>query len=151
MPLNELQRIASTTARRGAESLPRPQLVAELARTYLAEGSQVLVSGVLEFGKDNMVFVRDAARSFRPGDDDPRITQDLIRKHELRPGNLVKVKLRPAQGKNERNLMVSEVLEIEGTPVADYTQPKPFDRLTPLIPTERLLLENPDNLKPYTN
>lgn len=148
MPLNELQRMAATAARRGTESLPRPQLVAELARTWLAEGSQILVSGVLEFGKDNMVFVRDAARSFRPGDDDPRITQDIIRKHELRPGNMVKVKLRPAQGKNERSLMVAEVLEIEGMPVAEYTQPKPFDRLTPLIPTERLILENPDIKSP---
>ena len=148
LPLNELQRIATTAARRGTESLPRPQLVAELARTYLAEGSQVMVSGVLEFGKDNMVFVRDAARSFRPGDDDPRLPQDIIRKYELRPGNMVKVKLRAAQGKNERNLMAGEVLEIEGTPVAEYTQPKPFDRLTPLIPTERLILENPDIKSP---
>ncbi len=148
LPLNELQRIATTTARRGTDTLPRPQLVGELARTYLAEGSQVIVSGVLEFGKDNMVFLRDAARSFRPGDDDPRITQDLIRKHELRPGNMVKVKLRPAQGKQERSLMAGEVLEIEGTPVAEFQQPKPFDRLTPLIPTERLILENPDIKSP---
>ena len=148
LPLNELQHLATTSASRGTESLPRPQLVAELARTYLAEGSQVIVTGVLEFGRDNMVFVRDAARSFRPGDDDPRVTQDLIRPYELRPGNMVKVKLRPAQGKNERNLMAAEVLEIEGVPVADYSQPKPFDRLTPLIPTERLILENPDIKSP---
>ena len=148
LPLNELQRIATTVAKRGTDTLPRPQLVAELAHTYLAEGSQVIVSGVLEFSKDNMVFLRDAARSFRPGDDDPRLTQDLIRKHELRPGNQVKVKLRPSQGKNERNLMAAEVLEIEGTPVADYAQPKPFDKLTPLIPRERLILENPDIKSP---
>jgi len=148
LPLNELQRIATTTARRGTDTLPRPQLVAELAHTYLAEGNQVYVSGVLEFGKDNMVFLRDAARSFRPGEDDPRLPQDLIRKHELRPGNMVKVKLRPAQGKNEKSLMAGEVVEIEGTPVADYTQPKSFDKLTPLIPTERLILENPDIKSP---
>ena len=60
LPLNELQRIATTVARRGTDTLPRPQLVAELAHTYLAEGNQVIVSGVLEFGKDNMVFLRDA-------------------------------------------------------------------------------------------
>ena len=148
LPLNELQKQATTTARRGADTLPRPQLVAELARAYLAEGSQVLVSGVLEFGKDNMVFLRDAARSFRPGDDDPRVTQDIIRKYELRPGNVVKVKLRQPQGKQEKSLMVGEVLEIEGIPVNDYQQPKPFDRLTPLIPTERLILENPDIKSP---
>ena len=148
LPLNELQKQATTTARRGADTLPRPQLIAELARAYLAEGSQVLVSGVLEFGKDNMVFLRDAARSFRPGDDDPRMPQDMIRKYELRPGNVVKVKLRQPQGKQEKSLMVGEVLEIESIPVSDYQQPKPFDRLTPLIPTERLILENPDIKSP---
>lgn len=148
LPLNELQRIATTAARRGTETLPRPQLVAELARNYLAEGSQVIVSGVLEFSKDNTVYLRDASRSFRPGDDDPRVPQDIIRRYDLRPGNLLKVKLRPAQGKNERNLMAGEVLEIEGTPAAEFQQPKSFDRLTPLIPTERLILENPDIKSP---
>ena len=148
LPLNELQRIATTTARRGTDTLPRPQLVAELAYTYLSEGSQVEVSGILEFGRDNMVFLRDEARSFRPGDDDPRIPQELIRKYELRPGNSVKVKLRAVQGKYERNLLAGEILEIEGAPAAEYQQPKPFDRLTPLIPTERLILENPDIKSP---
>ena len=148
LPLNELQRIATTTARRGTDTLPRPQLVAELAYTYLSEGSQVEVSGILEFGRDNMVFLRDEARSFRPGDDDPRIPQELIRKYELRPGNRVKVKLRAVQGKYERNLLAGEILEIEGAPAAEYQQPKPFDRLTPLIPTERLILENPDIKSP---
>ena len=148
LPLNELQRIATTQAPRGTDTLPRPQLVAELVRTYLAEGSQVIVSGILEFSKDNMVFLRDAARSFRPGEDDPRVPQDILRKHGLRPGNSIKVKLRPAQGKQERNLMVGEVLEIEGKPVADFQQPKPFDKLTPLIPTDRLILENPDIKSP---
>lgn len=148
LPLNELQRIATTAARRGTETLPRPQLVAELARNYLSEGSQVIVSGVLEFSKDNTVYLRDASRSFRPGDDDPRVPQDIIRRYDLRPGNLLNVKLRPAQGKNERNLMAGEVLEIEGTPAAEFQQPKSFDRLTPLIPTERLILENPDIKSP---
>lgn len=148
LPLNELQRIATTAARRGTETLPRPRLVAELARNYLAEGSQVVVSGVLEFYKDNTIYLRDASRSFRPGDDDPQVPQDIIRRYDLRPGNQLKVKLRPAQGKNEHNLMAGEVLEIEGNPAAEFQQPKPFDRLTPLIPTERLILENPDIKSP---
>ena len=148
MPLNELQRIATTTARRGTDTLPRPQLVAELAHTYLAEGSQVIVSGVLEFGKDNMVFLRDEARSFRPGEDDPRIPQELIRKFALRPGNSIKVKLTHTQGKYDRFLTAGEVLEIEGQAAGEYQPPKPFEKLTPLIPTERLILENPDIKSP---
>lgn len=143
-PLNELQVLATTTARRGSDSLPRPELVAELVRAYLLEGSNVFLSGVLEIGKDNQPLLRDPSRSFRPGADDVRIAPELVRQYQLRPGNQVKVKLRPSKGKQEKHINAGEVLEIEGVPAADYVQPKDFDRLTPLFPRERLILENPD-------
>lgn len=143
-PLNELQVLAATTAKRGTDSLPRPELVAELVRTYLQEGSNVLLTGVLEIGRDNQPMLRDAARSFRPGADDVRVSPDLVHRYNLRPGNLVKVKLRPSKGKQERHINAGEVLEIEGVPAAEYVQPKDFEHLTPLFPRERLILENPD-------
>lgn len=143
-PLNELQVLATTTAKRGTDSLPRPELVAELVRAYLQEGSNVYLTGVLEIGKDNQPLLRDPSRSFRPGADDVRIAPELVRQYQLRPGNMVKVKLRPAKGKQEKHINAGEVLEIEGVPAADYVQPKDFDRLTPLFPRERLILENPD-------
>ena len=143
-PLNELQVLATTTAKRGTDSLPRPELVAELVRAYLQEGSNVYLTGVLEIGKDNQPLLRDPSRSFRPGADDVRLAPELVRQYQLRPGNLVKVKLRPSKGKQEKHINAGEVLEIEGVPAADYVQPKDFDRLTPLFPRERLILENPD-------
>lgn len=147
-PLNELQKLAAGTARRGAESLPRPELLAELAKAYLQEGSQVLVSGVLEIGKDNIPVLRDAARSFRPCADDPRVPMELVRRFELRPGNSLKVKLRAPRNKQETALNAEFITEIEGMPAPEYKQPKDFDRLTPLIPRERLILENPDIKSP---
>ena len=143
-PLNELQVIASTTAKRGTDTLPRPELVAELVRTYLQEGSNVLLTGILEIGKDNQPMLRDAARSFRPGADDVRVAPELVRQYNLRPGNMIKVKLRPSRGKQEKHINAGEILEIEGVPAAEYTQPKDFEHLTPLFPRERLILENPD-------
>lgn len=143
-PLNELQVLATTTAKRGTDSLPRPELVAELVRAYLQEGSNVYLTGVLEIGKDNQPLLRDPSRSFRPGADDVRLAPELVRQYQLRPGNMVKVKLRPSKGKQEKHINAGEVLEIEGVPAADYVQPKDFDRLTPLFPRERLILENPD-------
>lgn len=143
-PLNELQVLASTTAKRGTDTLPRPELVAELVRAYLQAGSGVVLTGVLEIGKDNQPLLRDPARSFRPGADDVRIAPELVKQYRLRPGNQVKVKLRPAKGKQEKHINAGEILEIEGMPAADYTQPKDFDSLTPLFPRERLILENPD-------
>lgn len=143
-PLNELQVLATTTAKRGTDSLPRPELVAELVRAYLQEGSNVYLTGVLEIGRDNQPMLRDAARSFRPGADDVRVSPDLVHRYNLRPGNMVKVKLRPSKGKQEKHINAGEVLEIEGVPAAEYVQPKDFEHLTPLFPRERLILENPD-------
>lgn len=144
-PLNELQHLVVAKARHGSESKPRPELVAELARTYLSEGSQVFASGVLEIGKDDIAYLRDPARSFRPSADDPVVPHALIQKHGLRSGNSLKARLQLLHGKPANRSVVAEsIVEIEGKPAEEYVQPKDFDHLTPLIPTKRLLLENPD-------
>ena len=143
-PLGELQTMAREKARKGADTLPRPELLADLVLGFLQEGNQVIVSGVLEMGRDNVAMLRDPARSFRPGADDARLPGDLLRRYNLRPGNALKVKLRAPRGKQEKQIFADTVLEIEGTPAEDYVQPKDFEHLTPLIPRERLMLENPD-------
>ncbi len=142
MPLGELQKLAATMPRQGLASLMRAELVQELARNYLLEGCQVIVSGVLECGKDNFWMLRDPERSFRPSADDIYISSDIIRQYSLRAGNALTVKLRAPRSKQERYLGAAEVLEIEGQPAAEFTQRKGFDQLTPLIPRERLMLEN---------
>ncbi len=142
-PLGELQKLGATLPRQGLASLMRAELVHELARNYLVEGCQVIVSGVLECGKDNFWMLRDPERSFRPSADDIYVSSEFVRQYELRPGNSLKVKLRaPRGGKQERYLGAGEVLEIEGQPAAEFRQGKPFDQLTALIPRERLILEN---------
>lgn len=143
-PLHELQRLASALPRKGVSALARPELVAELTRSYLSQGNQVRVSGILEMGKDNVAMLRDASRSFRPSADDIFIPQELIRRYDLRPGNLIRVGLKSRQGKQERSCAAGDVLEIEGVPAAEFHQGKDFERLTPLFPRERLILENAD-------
>ncbi len=140
-PLGELQKLAA--ACKGAESLPRAELVAELVRSYLSEGSPVFVSGVLETDKQGSI-LRDPARSFRPSADDVSIPAELVRRYALRPGNACRVRLRSPRGKQEKGLVAEELVEIEGQPAAEYKQPADFERLTALIPTRRLMLENPD-------
>ena len=148
-PLNELQRLAVAKGRKASQSKPRPELVAELARTYLSEGSQVFASGVLEIGRDNVAFLRDPARSFRPSVDDPVVPHSLVQKYGLRVGNSVKARLQLVHDRVPERSVVAEVItEIEGKPAEEYVQPKDFEHLTPLIPTKRLLLENPDIKSP---
>ncbi len=148
MPLGELQKIAATMPRQGLASLMRAELVQEIARNYLMEGCQVIVSGVLECGKDNFWMLRDPDRSFRPSADDIYISSDFIRQYALRAGNQLSVKLRAPRGKQDRYLGAGEVLTIEGIPAAEFEQHKLFDQLTALIPRERLILENADIKSP---
>ncbi len=148
MPLGELQKIAATMPRQGLASLMRAELVQEIARNYLLEGCQVIVSGVLECGKDNFWMLRDPNRSFRPSADDIYLSSEFIRQYGLRAGNMLSVKLRAPRGKQERYLGAAEVLTIEGTPAAEFSQRKLFDQLTALIPRERLILENADIKSP---
>ncbi len=143
LPFGELQKLTTTLPRQAqAAGLARAELVLELVRNYLAEGCQVIVSGVMELGKDNFCMLRDPARSFRPSADDIYIPNELVRKHGLRPGHALKLKLRAPRGKQERYVAAAEVLEIEGQTAADFQPGKDFEKLTPLFPRERLILEN---------
>ncbi len=142
LPLGELQKLACGMARPGLTGLSRAELVQELIRCYLNEGCQVIVSGVMEPGKDNFFMLRDPERSFRPSADDIYIPNELVRRHGLRPGHALRLRLRAPRGKQERYIGAAEVLDIEGVPAAEFTPGTDFERLTPLIPRERLILEN---------
>ena len=145
MPLNDLRKLADVNIKKGATGKTRHELVQELCRTFAKLGNQVVVEGVLDLTKDGTVLMRDEQRSYRHEIDDVAVPAELMKRHSLRPGNKVTVKLSADQSsKSNRPLRAGEVLTIEGTPVADYVQPKEFDKLTPLFPRERLILENAD-------
>lgn len=138
--LSELQAIAETTPARIAGGLAKSQLVYELLCYYAREGGGLICEGVLELAKENFAMLRDPRRSFRPSQDDIYIGSAFIREHGLRPGQLVKVRAKSPR-ERDKFLVASEILEVEGTPVADYHAPKDFDSLTPLFPNERIHLE----------
>lgn len=145
-PLNELQALAANSLHKDIGNRTRPELMLALCRQFVFQGNQVYVTGVLEWGKEGYMALRDPNRSFRPSADDVGIPQELVKRYHLRPGNLLKVRLAPQPpGKVPfRSLRAGEVLEIEGQPAENYGQKPDFDRLTPLIPRTRLMLENPD-------
>ena len=145
MPLSDLRKLAGVNIKKGAIGKTRHELVQELCRTFAKLGNQVVVEGVLDLTKDGTVLMRDEQRSYRHEVDDVTMPAELMKRHSLRPGNKVTVKLSQDQSsKSNRPLRAGEVLTIEGTPVADYVQPQEFDKLTPLFPRERLILENAD-------
>lgn len=147
MSFQDMQKKAADMAARGLTSnLNRRQLVAGIAQAYVAQGSRVFVRGIIDTNRLTKQYVlRDAELSFRPGEDDVVIPQHLMDHFQLRMGNQVKVRVRAAK-RNE--LIAEEIVEIEGLPAADFVQWTDFERLTPLIPKERLILENKDIKSP---
>lgn len=145
LPLNDLRKLAEANIKKGATGKTRHELVLELCRTFARLGNQVVVTGVLDITKEGIAMLRDAQRSFRHEIDDVTIPGELMKRYGLRPGNKVKVRLSQEQSaKTGKALRTGEVLEVEDTPAARYKAPKEFDKLTPLFPRERIILENPD-------
>nr|WP_281495987.1 transcription termination factor Rho [Akkermansia glycaniphila] len=140
-PLGELQDIARVLPKRQQSGMTRAELVYELGRHFLKEGHRVVVSGVIEQAKEHYAMIRDPKRSFRTSPDDVYIGGNLLQKFQLRPGHLVTVSLRKFRT-NDKFLSTEDVLACEGKPIGEFEAGKDFDRLTPLFPKQRILLEN---------
>lgn len=139
--LGELRTLAEAAALRNVAGLTKTELLFELGKHYLHAGHPVTMCGVLEQAKEHYAMLRDPKRSFRTSPDDVYLGGELIRQYRLRVGNLVRVSLRPCRNK-DKFLAAADVLEVEGKPASEFDPGVEFERLTPLFPKDRLLLEN---------
>ncbi len=140
-PLAELQAMAAAMpARFQQQTTSKSQLVFDILSFQSREGAQLIGEGVVEQAKENYAMLRDPRRSFRTSPDDFYLSGHLIRDFGVRVGQKLKVRLR---GPRERDkyLSVTEILEVDGVPTADYQPPKDFEKLTPQFPDRRLILE----------
>ncbi len=140
-PLPELYALGESYRLR-VNSRTKHQLVFDLLSFFHRQGTVIEATGCLENSAgDQRAELRYERENFLTLPDDIYFPQSLIREYKLRRANQVKVRVRGPQ-ERERNLVAAEVLEIEGIPAADFHQGEPFDKLTPLFPKERILLEN---------
>ncbi|MFC7336522.1 transcription termination factor Rho [Haloferula chungangensis] len=139
-PLAELQAMAEAMPGRTPIAPTKAQLIFELLNFHAREGAVLVGEGIVEQAKENYAMLRDPARSFRTAPDDLHLNGNLLRDHGIRPGNRVKVKVRNPR-ERDKFLSAVEVLEVEGIPVADFDPGKDFDKLTPLFPDDRIILE----------
>ena len=85
--------------------------------------------------------LRDPVKSFRNSPDDIYLGGNLIKPLHLRVGQQIKVRLRKLRP-HDKYLSAASVISVEDIPAEDYRARSDFERLTPLFPKERLLLEN---------
>lgn len=122
----------------------RAQLVFTVVSCYATHGTRVTGEGVLEYSGGNFGMLRDELRSFRSSPDDLHVPLELIKQHDLREGQRMKVLVRGARPR-DKYLSVSEVLEVEGLPISERVSLTHFDALTSLFPEERFVLEGEDD------
>jgi transcription termination factor Rho len=78
--------------------------------------------------------------NFAAGPDDLFVSISLVRQFGLQTGLELRGTLR-APGERDRYCGLETIASIEGIPAAEWQPVTPFDKLTPLFPQERIILE----------
>jgi transcription termination factor Rho len=139
--LAELYELGASLGLRVGGSRSKHQLVFEICSHWGRRGTLFDCGGILEVTRDGYGFVRDPIYSFLPQPDDIYISPHFIRRYGLKTGNSLRLVARSPREK-ESFLSVDQVLSIEGIDAAEWQPPKSLEMLTPLFPTERIILEN---------
>lgn len=139
--LAKMHEIAELLPIRLQATATKSQIAFEIMNFYAKEGCILEGEGIMEQAKDNYAMLRDSKKSFKTSPDDIYVSGNLIKKNKLLVGQRVRVRIRAPKGR-DKYLSALEVVSVEGIPVEEYDKPTSFDKLTPLFPEERIILEN---------
>ena len=140
-PLAELHDITDQLPIKVHPMAMKSQIVFDILSFYGKNGTVLTGYGFMEQAKDNYAMLRCPKRSFKTSPDDLYIGGDLIKKHGISVGQKISVKMRAPRGR-DKYLSAMEVTSVEDLNIDDYEKPQSFDKLTALIPNERIILEN---------
>ena len=139
-PIEELIHIASEM---GMENLARSRkqdVIFNILKRHARSGEDIYGDGVLEILQDGFGFLRSADSSYLAGPDDIYVSPSQIRRFNLRTGDTISGKIRPPK-EGERYFALLKVNEINFDKPENSRNKILFENLTPLFPTERLVLE----------
>ena len=120
----------------------RHHLVFEICRFCADRGTTVTATAIVDVNAQGAAFLRWPRYNFRPLPQDIQVPHHLERQLRLKPGLRVMARVRAPRDR-DRFLAVDEVLQVEGVPIADWREPKDFERLTAMHPVARIVLEHP--------
>ena len=140
VPFEELVAMLPPDRAEDAINLRRHEVIMELIRTYLRRRGTVIATGTLESLSEGFGFLRSAANNYLQCPEDVYVSQQQIRRHGLRSGDLVEGPLREPR-ERDRFFALTSVSLINGLPVEQAKRITHFEYLTPVFPNRRILLE----------
>ena len=121
-------------------SYRKHELIFAAIRRYLAAGGAVLASGCLEIVREGHGFLRSAKNNFLACPEDVFVTQQQIRRHALRTGDIVEGPIRDPRDK-DRFFCLGNVNTVNGKEPSVAARVIHFENLTATFPTRRIILE----------
>jgi len=110
---------------------------AVLEASTKAEGF-VDVVGILDILPEGYGFLRTSG--YLPGDNDVYVSMSIVRRHELRKGDMVRGQVRPPK-ETEKYAALQKVSGINGKNAEENRGRKEFKDLTPIYPDEKFKME----------
>src|SRR5215468_8840690 len=141
MNATRLAQIAREMGVPGATGMRKQELIFGVLQAQTEKAGLVFSEGVLEALPEGYGFLRAPEHNYLPSSDDVYVSQTQIRKFELRTGDTVSGQVR-LPGASERYFSLVKVEAINFDAPEAACERVIFDNLTPLYPTERLLMEN---------
>jgi len=123
----------------------RYHLCVDQIRYHLERNTVVRAEGILEC-QGSQGQIRWAEANFKPCIDDVHVSPELIRRHELQSGLKLRCRVRSPRDNRERGFQAEAIEQIESIPAGEWRAPDPFDKLTPLFPKRRIVLETNDTV-----
>lgn len=147
MDIDELNQYGKNIGLKHTTSLTKSQLVFELVKALAENPDETLYGeGVLEVLPDGFGFLRSPNYNYLPSAEDIYVSPAQIRRFDLRKGDTVTGTIRSPKEK-EKYFALLKVDKINGKPPEKSKERILFQNLTPLYPTERLIMETaPDIL-----
>lgn len=121
-------------------SYRKHELIFAAIRQYIAKGGAVLASGCLEICREGHGFLRSAKNNFLACPEDVFVTQQQIRRHALRTGDVIEGPIRDPKDR-DRFFCLGNVNTVNGKEPSVAARVVHFENLTATFPTRRIILE----------
>jgi len=126
-----------------ASSLRKQDMLFAILKQLADNDQAIYGEGTLEILSDGFGYLRNPQSNFLPGPDDIYVSPAQVRRFALRTGDTVEGQIRaPKDG--ERYFALLKVNTVNFEPPEAVRHRVNFDNLTPLYPTKRLRMENPE-------